>query len=106
VRSVSSHGPAGDIRTVDNFPLQSFVTGQLRAPGNQQGIELTSLYDKALAKSAGAPPGSEVVAGRKLVPESKTPQATPTEYSTATALALLIGAAVFMIGLRRNRERK
>jgi cobaltochelatase CobN len=105
-RSVGTHGPAGDSRTVDNFPLQSFVTKQLRAPGNQQGIELTSLYDKALAQSAGASPGSEVVAGRKLVPESKTPPTAPTEYSAATALALLIGAAVFVIGLRRNRERK
>jgi hypothetical protein len=82
------------------------VTKQLRAPGNQRGIELTSLYDKALAQSAGASPGSEVVAGRKLVPESKTPPTAPTEYSAATALALLIGAAVFVIGLRRNRERK
>ncbi|MEX2301220.1 MAG: cobaltochelatase subunit CobN [Bryobacterales bacterium] len=106
-RSVSLHGPAGDIRTTDNFRLQSFVGEQLRAPGNQEGIELTSLYDNALAKSAGAAPASRIVAGRKLVrePEAKPP-ARPAEYSTVTALALLIGVAVFVIGLRRNRDRK
>jgi cobaltochelatase CobN len=103
-RSVSLHGPAGDIRTTDNFRLQSFVGEQLRAPGNQEGIELTSLYDKALAKSAGAAPASQVVAGRKLVREPETESARPAEYSTVTALALLIGVAVFVIGLRRNRK--
>jgi cobaltochelatase CobN len=104
--SVGQHGPAGDIRTTDNFRFQTFVSEQLRAPGNQQGIELTSLYDKALAKSAGASPGSEVVAGRKLAPEPESEPAVPAEYSTATALALLVGAAVFLVGLRHNRERK
>jgi cobaltochelatase CobN len=107
-RSVSTHGPAGDLRTVDNFRLQSFVREQLQAPGNEPGIELTSLYDRALVKSAGAPPGSELVAGRKLVAEDNSPAAPPPrrEYSAATAVAVLIGAAVFVIGLRRNRDRK
>jgi cobaltochelatase CobN len=105
-RSVGKHGPAGDLRTVENFRLQSFVNEQLRAPGNEPGIELTSLYQKALAKSAGAPAGSQVVAGRRLVPDSPAKPAPPMEYSAATALALLVGAAVFVIGLRRNRERK
>ena len=105
-RSVGQHGPAGDLRTTDNFRFQAFVAEQLRAPGNRQGMELTSLYDRALAKSAGAAPGSEVVAGRKLVPESETQPAPPAEYSAAAALALLLGAGVFVIGLRRNREKK
>jgi cobaltochelatase CobN len=105
-RSVGGHGPAGDLRTVDNFRLQTFVSEQLRAPGNRQGIELTSHYDRALARSAGAAPGSEVVAGRKLVPEAPAKPAPAMEYSAATALALLFGAAVFVIGLRRNRERR
>jgi hypothetical protein len=105
-RSVSQHGPAGDIRTADNFRFQSFVSEQLRAPGNQDGMELTSLYDKALAKSAGASEASHVVAGRKLVREPETEPTRPAEYSTVTALALLIGVAVFVIGLRRNRNRK
>ncbi len=105
-QSVGRHGPAGDLRTVDNARLQSFVNEQLRAPGNEPGIELTSFYGKALAKSAGAPAGSDVVAGRKLVPEEKTtPPAAPT-YSAATAFALFLGAAVFVIGLRRNRDRR
>jgi cobaltochelatase CobN len=105
-QSVARHGPAGDLRTSDNFRFQSFVGEQLHAPGNQEGIELTSLYNKALAKSAGASPASEVVAGQKLKPEPEASPAPPIEYSTATALALLIGAAVFVFGLRRNRERK
>ncbi len=104
-QSVSRHGPAGDARTTDNFPFQSFVSEQLRAPGNEEGIELTSLYDKAMAKSAGAPAESKVVAGQKLVPEPETELSGPPEYSAATAMALLIGAAVFLIGLRRNRDR-
>ena len=105
VRSVAKNGPAGDARTVDNLPFQSFVGKQLRGPGNREGIELTSLYDKALAKSAGAPPGSQIVAGRKLTPEPETAPAKPREYSTATALALLAGVAVFLVGFKRKRDR-
>jgi cobaltochelatase CobN len=105
VRSVSRHGPAGDTRTADNFRFQTFVGEQLRAPGNREGLQMTSLYDGALAKSAGAPAESEVVAGRKLLPEAPTPASEPPPYSTAMALALLVGVGVFAAGVWRKRDR-
>jgi hypothetical protein len=66
---------------------------------------MTSLYDGALAKSAGAPAESEVVAGRKLLPEAPTPASEPPPYSTAMALALLVGVGVFAAGVWRKRDR-
>ena len=89
---------------MDNFRFQTFVSEHLRAPGNREGIEMTSLYDKALAKSAGAPLDSEVVAGRKLLPEPERQAAESPSYSAATALALLVGAGVFLAGAWRKRD--
>jgi cobaltochelatase CobN len=102
-RSVGLHGPAGDARTSGNAPFQVFLSEQLRAPDNLEGLQLTSLYDKALAKSLDATGNTQVVEGRKLVAESEDAPQPVRGRSAATAVALLIGAGVFLLGLRRRR---
>jgi len=108
-QSVAQHGPAGDSRTVDNAAFGAFLRDQLVAPGNVEGVQLTSLYDEALAESAGAAAG-ELIEGRQLVREESTPAAEPTSqvvrYSSWSLIALLLVGAAFFFGARRRNGRR
>lgn len=72
-----------------------------RAPGNQQGIVLSSNYRKAMERSTGS--SQVLVAGQRLVKEMASPQTQAVvRYSATTAGVVLALGALFHFGFRRR----
>ncbi|MBL8175702.1 MAG: hypothetical protein JNK48_13595, partial [Bryobacterales bacterium] len=99
--SVARHGPAGVSRLNENAAFETYLTEQLNAPGNREGMLLSSSYRKAMEGPAG--PAKVQVAGQRLVKEMSSPQAQAVvRYSAATAGVVLALAALFHFGFRRR----
>ncbi|MBS1824512.1 MAG: cobaltochelatase subunit CobN [Acidobacteria bacterium] len=100
-QSVAKHGPAGATRLNDNAAFETYLTQQLNAPGNQEGILLSSNYRKAMERSTGS--SKVLVAGQRLVKEMASAQTQDVvRYSATTAGVVLALGAIFHFGFRRR----